>query len=206
MGSVKVIPIMNDTEGELAVKAARQAVDAEARHQGTGNLDLPQSFKEKRGVFVTLSTYPTHDLRGCIGYPEPVHSLGSALIMAAQAACHDPRFPPLRPEELDHVLVEVSILTRPVEIKTADRKKLPELVKVGEDGLIVEMGPFRGLLLPQVPIEWEWDAETFLGQTCLKAGLSPDTWLDKNAKFFKFQAEIFAEEGPRGRVVKKTLM
>jgi len=205
MASVKEMPTMNDTEGELAVRAARQAVDAEARHEGAGKLDLPQSFKEKRGVFVTLSTYPSHDLRGCIGYPEPVYSLGSALIMAAQAACHDPRFPPLTTRELDHIVVEVSILTRPTEIQCTDRSKLTELVKVGEDGLIVEMGPYRGLLLPQVPIEWEWDAETFLGQTCLKAGLSPDTWLDEKAKFCKFQAEIFAEEAPRGRVVKKTL-
>lgn len=205
MGSIEVRLIVNDTEGELAVRAARQAVDAEARHQSTGNIDLPQSFKEKRGVFVTLSIYPSHDLRGCIGYPEPVYSLGSALLMAAQAACHDPRFPPLRSEELDHIAVEVSILTPPAEIKCADRKKLPELVNVGEDGLIVEMGPFRGLLLPQVPIEWEWDAETFLGQTCLKAGLSPDTWLDKKAKFCKFQAEIFTEEKPRGLVERKTL-
>ncbi|MGD0056950.1 MAG: TIGR00296 family protein [Methanomassiliicoccales archaeon] len=196
---------MNDTEGELAVRAVRQAVDAEARHEGAGNLDLPQSFKEKRGVFVTLSTYPSHDLRGCIGYPEPVYSLGSALLMAAQAACHDPRFLPLGSEELDHIVVEMSILTRPTEIKCTDRRKLTELVNVGEDGLIVEMGPFRGLLLPQVPIEWGWDAETFLGQTCLKAGLSPDTWLDKKAKFCKFQAEIFAEEEPRGRVARKTL-
>lgn len=205
MASVKEMPTMNDTEGELAVRAARRAVDAEARHEGAGKLDLPQSFKEKRGVFVTLSTYPSHDLRGCIGYPEPVYSLGSALIMAAQAACHDPRFPPLTTRELDYIVVEVSILTRPTEIKCADRSKLTELVKVGEDGLIVEMGPYRGLLLPQVPIEWEWDAETFLGQTCLKAGLSPDSWLDEKARFCKFQAEIFAEEAPRERVVKKTL-
>lgn len=205
MASVKEMPTMNDTEGELAVRAARRAVDAEARHEGAGKLDLPQSFKEKRGVFVTLSTYPSHDLRGCIGYPEPVYSLVSALIMAAQAACHDPRFPPLTTRELDYIVVEVSILTRPTEIKCADRSKLTELVKVGEDGLIVEMGPYRGLLLPQVPIEWEWDAETFLGQTCLKAGLSPDSWLDEKARFCKFQAEIFAEEAPRDRVVKKTL-
>lgn len=205
MASVKEMPTMNDTEGELAVRAARRAVDAEARHEGAGKLDLPQSFKEKRGVFVTLSTYPSHDLRGCIGYPEPVYSLGSALIMAAQAACHDPRFPPLTTRELDYIVVEVSILTRPTEIKCADRSKLTELVKVGEDGLIVEMGPYRGLLLPQVPIEWEWDVETFLGQTCLKAGLSPDSWLDEKARFCKFQAEIFAEEAPRDRVVKKTL-
>ncbi|MBM4237772.1 MAG: TIGR00296 family protein [Euryarchaeota archaeon] len=196
---------MNDTEGELAVSVARRAVEAEARFQNSGHVDLPENFKEKRGVFVTLSTHPSHDLRGCIGYPEPVFSLGSALIMAAQAACHDPRFPPLAAEETDGIVVEVSVLTPPEEIKVADPRRLPEKVKIGEDGLIVQMGPYRGLLLPQVPIEWGWDVEEFLSQTCVKACLTPDCWLDKRTRFFKFQAEIFAEEEPGGRVVRKAL-
>jgi uncharacterized protein (TIGR00296 family) len=196
---------LKKSEGELAVHVARRTVDAEAKHESAGKVNLPQIFKEKRGVFVTLSDYPSHDLRGCIGYPEPVHSLGSAILLSAQAACHDPRFPPLRADELDHITVEVSILTPPVEIECDDRTRLPEMVKVGEDGLIAEKGPFRGLLLPQVPVEWEWEAETFLGQTCIKSGISPDSWLDKSVKLYKFQAEIFTEEKPRGRVVEKTL-
>ncbi|MBC7108048.1 MAG: TIGR00296 family protein [Methanomassiliicoccales archaeon] len=196
---------MNDTEGEVAVRMARKVVDAEARREKVKDVDLPESFSEKRGVFVTLSTYPDHDLRGCIGYPEPVFSLEKALVMAAQSACHDPRFPPLREHELKGIVVEVSILTPPQMIKVSDPKKLPEQVIVGEDGLIVEMGPFRGLLLPQVPVEYGWDVEEFLSHTCMKAGLTPDCWLDKRARFFKFQAEIFAEEKPYGPVARKTL-
>lgn len=197
--------IMNDAEGEAAVRIARKVVDAEARHEKVKDLNFPETFSEKRGVFVTLSTYPDHDLRGCIGYPEPVFSLEKALVMAAQSACHDPRFPPLREHELKGIVVEVSILTPPQMIKVSDPKKLPERVIIGEDGLIVEMGPFRGLLLPQVPVEYGWDVEEFLAHTCMKAGLTPDCWLDKRARFFKFQAEIFAEEKPYGSVVRKTL-
>ena len=196
---------MKDSEGETAVRIARKAIEAEASDEDPGRLDAPESFRQKRGVFVTIHTHPQEDLRGCIGYPEPVFSLGKALIKAAQGACHDPRFPYLRKEELEHIIVEVSILTLPEEIKVESRKELPSKVQVGRDGLIMEMGPFRGLLLPQVAPEWGWDAETFLAQTCVKAGLTPDCWLDKRSKVYGFQAEIFTEEVPRGKTLRKEL-
>ena len=196
---------MNDIEGEHAVKIARKTIEAEARDEEPGQIDAPGSFRAKRGVFVTIHTFPDMCLRGCIGYPEPVYSLGKALVKAAQAACHDPRFPYLRADELTKVVVEVSILTPPEEIKLEDRKLLPSKVEVGKDGLIMEMGYFRGLLLPQVATEWNWDAETFLAETCSKAGLTPDCWLDKRSKVFKFQAEIFAEKAPSGKVSRKAL-
>lgn len=195
---------MNDREGELAVRVARKAVDAEVLDREPEMLDLPEAFSERRGAFVTLETYPDHELRGCIGYPEPVYSLGSALIRAARGACHDPRFPPLARDELDQIVVEVSVLTPPEEIR-CDRRKLPEVIEVGRDGLILERGPFRGLLLPQVPVEWRWDAETFLCQTCLKAGLTPDQWLDPRTRVLRFQAEVFAEKEPRGKVARREL-
>ncbi|MCX6652930.1 MAG: TIGR00296 family protein [Methanomassiliicoccales archaeon] len=200
----KLVP-MNDSEGETAVGIARKTIEAEASDEEPGRLDAPDSFRQKRGVFVTIHTHPQMDLRGCIGYPEPVFSLGKALIKAAQGACHDPRFPYLRREELEHIIVEVSILTVPEEIKVESRKELPSKVQVGRDGLIVEMGYFRGLLLPQVASEWGWDAETFLAQTCVKAGLTPDCWLDKRSKVYGFQAEIFTEEVPRGKTMRKEL-
>jgi uncharacterized protein (TIGR00296 family) len=196
---------MNDIEGEHAVKIARKTIEAEARDEEPGQIDAPGSFRAKRGVFVTIHTFPEMCLRGCIGYPEPVYSLGKALVKAAQAACHDPRFPYLRADELTKVVVEVSILTPPEEIKLEDRKLLPSKVEVGKDGLIMEMGYFRGLLLPQVATEWNWDAETFLAETCAKAGLTPDCWLDKRSKVFKFQAEIFTEKVPSGKVSRKAL-
>lgn len=196
---------MNDSEGEIAVRLARKVVDAEAKGEGIGSMDIPESFREKRGVFVTLSSYPDHLLRGCIGFPEPMFPLADALVQAAQHACHDPRFMDLQESELDSIVVEVSILTPPEEIPVSDPKKLPEQVEIGRDGLIVERGMCRGLLLPQVPVEWEWDVEEFLGQTCMKAGMTPDMWLDKRTKFYKFQGEIFAEDSPRGKVSRKDI-
>jgi hypothetical protein len=189
----------------LAVLAARKAVEVEVGLIDVDDFDMPGSFLEKRGVFVTLNSFPEHELRGCIGYPEPVFPLGEALIRAAEAACHDPRFPALRKNEAKDIVVETSILTVPELISLRDRRSLPEVVRVGVDGLIMERGPNRGLLLPQVPVEWGWDATTFLEQTCLKAGLTPDRWLDNSCKVYRFQAEIFYEEAPRGKVLRKEL-
>jgi hypothetical protein len=196
---------LKDGEGEIAVRLARQAVDAEVKGTGENQVNAPESFREKRGVFVTLNQYPSHLLRGCIGFPEPLFSLASAILQAAQHACHDPRFEDLQEDELDKIVVEVTILTVPEEIVVKDRKELPQKVKVGRDGLIIEHGPFRGLLLPQVPVEWGWDSEEFLGQTCMKAGMSPDMWLDRRTKLYRFEGEIFAEQSPRGRVTRKEI-
>ena len=196
---------MQKSEGELAVSIARQAVEAEVKGAMKGHVDAPESFREKRGVFVTLNHHPDHLLRGCIGFPEPIFSLASALLQAAQHACHDPRFEDLQEDELDTIVVEVTILTPPEELKVEDRKKMPEMIKIGQDGLIAEFGPYRGLLLPQVPVEWGWNAEEFLGQTCIKAGMSPDMWLDKRTKFYKFGGEIFSEQSPRGKVERKDI-
>jgi uncharacterized protein (TIGR00296 family) len=102
-------------------------------------------------------------------------------------------------------VVEVTILTPPEEIKVADRKELPKVVEVGKDGLIAEFGPYRGLLLPQVPVEWGWNAEEFLSQTCMKAGMSPDMWLDRRTTLYRFEGQIFAEESPRGPVARKEI-
>jgi len=185
---------MKESEGEIAVRIARKTIEAEARDEEPGQIDAPGSFRDKRGVFVTIHTYPEMGLRGCIGYPEPVYSLGKALVKAAQGACHDPRFPYLRAQELDKVVVEVSILTPPEEVNVDDRRSLPSKVEVGKDGLIMEMGYFRGLLLPQVATEWNWDAETFLDQTCRKAGLPAGAWRRTETEILGFTATVFGEE------------
>ncbi|HPP44594.1 MAG TPA: TIGR00296 family protein [Methanomassiliicoccaceae archaeon] len=196
---------MKDFEGEIAVRLAREVVEAEAKGKETGHVDVPGSFQEKRGVFVTLHTYPANRLRGCIGFPEPIFSLASALVQAAQHACHDPRFPDLVEDELDRIIVEVSILTPPKAVEVLDPRELPKVVQIGVDGLIVERGPCRGLLLPQVALEWNWDAEEFLGQTCVKAGMSPDMWMDERTRFYTFQAEVFSEDTPGGKVSRKEM-
>lgn len=198
--------MFSDEEGELAVKLARKVVESHVMHSTLSIPEVPDTFKKKYGVFVTLTTYPDDELRGCIGYPEPLLPLVDALRDSAKSACsRDPRFPPVRPEELDRIKVEVSLLTPPVEIRVAKKTDLPSTVKIGESGLIAQCGYARGLLLPQVPVEWGWDAEEFLCQTCIKAGMSPDSWLDKDTRIFEFKAEVFSEEKPNGKVRRRRL-
>jgi hypothetical protein len=124
---------------------------------------------------------------------------------AINAATQDPRFYPLSLKELSKVVFEVSVLTPPEHVEVKNPKEYLSEIKVGEDGLIVEKGFYRGLLLPQVPIEWGWCEEEFLCQCCVKAGLPPDSWLTKDAKIYKFKAIIFEEESPLGEVKRVNL-
>ncbi len=192
-------------EGRLAVHLARQALTAYIESKKIIEpRGLPPVFEEKRGVFVTL--HKDGDLRGCIGYPLPIMPLGKAIVDSAINACsRDPRFPCVQPTELERIEVEVTILTPP-EIYTAPKKRLPELVVIGRDGLIVTRGPYSGLLLPQVAPEWGFDSLEFLSQTCLKAGLSPDAWLDEDTEVQHFQAQIFSEVAPGREVFEKSFL
>ena len=187
------------------MKIARRVIEKYVKNEEITTTDYPDSFKEKSGVFVTINTYPKKELRGCIGYPEPVMPLIDAIIDSAKNACRDPRFPPLEANELNNVVVEVSLLTKPELIKISNQKDYPGKIKIGRDGLIAEAGFYRGLLLPQVPVEWKWDKETFLSHTCMKAGLMPDAWLDKRTKIYSFQAQIFSETSPNGEIKERKL-
>lgn len=192
-------------EGERAVLAARKVVESYVRGEVQYDLDLPDGFEEKSGVFVTIDTFPAGDLRGCIGYPEPFFPLGEALVKASQEATRDPRFPPLREAELDDIVIEVSLLTPPEEILVRKPREYLKSIEVGRDGLIARKGVFRGLLLPQVAIDWEWSSEEFISQTCMKAGLKSDEWLKGDTRIYKFSAEIFGEKTPRGEIEKRVL-
>ncbi len=194
-----------EEDGELAVSLARASLDNVVKGVEMPKIELPDIFKRKSGAFVTLSNYPDHSLRGCIGYPEPHFQLLESLIRGAEGATHDPRFPRLGEDELDKIVVEVSLLTPPELIRVKDPKEYPGNIVVGRDGLIIQKGAFKGLLLPQVPVEWKWNVEKFLGQTCMKAGLFPDAWLDPATKIFKFGGDVFGEVEPRGKVVRKVL-
>lgn len=199
---------LTEEQGKLVVEIARKVVD---EFVGNGKRyepeNLPKIFSEKRGVFVTLEKYPSKDLRGCIGFPEPVAPLIDALIDSAiSAAERDPRFSPVQEKELDKLVVEVSVLTPPEVIKVKDPRELPKKIKVGRDGLIMKRGFASGLLLPQVPVEWKWGKEEFLSQTCYKAGLPPDAWLDPKTEVYSFQGQVWCEEKPRGKIVKKELI
>jgi uncharacterized protein (TIGR00296 family) len=194
--------MLTEDEGRNAVKLARKTLELllnEKRLLKPEELDFELSpvFEENRGVFVTLSENGL--LRGCIGHPFPDFKLRDAIMDSAiSAATRDPRFPPVRENELDDIVVEVTILTPPEKIE-APPKELPNLIEIGKHGLIVKKGYCQGLLLPQVAPENDMDAIEFLGHTCLKAGLSPDAWL-KGAEVSCFEGQIFKEKAPKGEV------
>ncbi|OYT42357.1 MAG: AMMECR1 domain-containing protein [Candidatus Aenigmarchaeota archaeon ex4484_224] len=192
--------------GEWIVKFARKVIEATVNKK---EVEIPKKYpkelNEKRGAFVTIQTYPEKELRGCIGLPYPMQTLLNAIIEAGKEVCFDPRFPPLKKEELKKITVEVSILTEPKIIQVKKPEEYLEKIEIGKDGLIVVNSPFSGLLLPQVPIEYNWNAREFLRQTCLKAGLPPNCWQFETTKILKFQAEIFRELEPNGKVIKVEL-
>lgn len=199
--------MLTDFEGRDAVKLARKTIESflsEERLPEPHELgfDLSPVFGEKRGVFVTLTESGL--LRGCIGHPFPDSRLEDAIMDSAiSAATRDPRFPPVREDELDEIVIEVTILTPPEKIN-APAEELPERIEIGKHGLIVKQGYCQGLLLPQVAPEYNMDSIEFLGHTCLKAGLSPDAWL-KGAEVSCFEGQIFKEKEPRGEVIEEKL-
>ena len=139
---------------------------------------------EPRGVFTTL--YCRSALRGCVGYVLPVAPLYRTVAETARgAAFDDSRFPPVTRDEVLELQVSLSVLSQPQSIG-------PEQVEIGRHGLLISLGPYRGLLLPQVPVEHGWDRTTFLEQTCKKAGLPLNAW-QTGAKLEAFTAEVFAE-------------
>ncbi len=192
-------------EGTLLVKTARKTIETHLREgvlPPTPN--VPKELVEKLGVFVTLTK--RGELRGCIGQPLPTMPLIEALMDSAVcAATEDPRFQPMRIDELSEVEIEVSVLTKPEILKVKHPKEYPEQIIIGRDGLIVDRGGCAGLLLPQVPAEYNWDAEEFLSNTCLKAGLTPDCWLDRSVRIRKFSAQVFSERGVDGEVEERKL-
>jgi hypothetical protein len=192
-------------DGEKAVQLARSVIEQYVKSQSMRVSALEGIFLEHHGVFVTLHTFPSYDLRGCIGIPLPVMPLQEAIIEAAKSATRDPRFLPLGEDEIDTVIIEVTILTKPQMIEVTDPKEYPSKIEIGRDGLIVEQGPRKGLLLPQVPIEQKWSAQEFLSNTCMKAWLSPDAWFDKETKIYKFSGQIFSEVKPLGEIKEKYL-
>jgi len=156
---------------------------------GKGGADVPpepptETLRERLGAFVTLKL--ADNLRGCIGNVQGTDALYRTVWdMARSAAFRDPRFPPLTEDEFGRVEYEISILS-PVE-PCPD----PALVEVGRHGLIMSRAGRSGLLLPQVPVEWGWDRETFLAQTCRKAGLPRDAWKEPDTGIFWFEAVVF---------------
>jgi AmmeMemoRadiSam system protein A len=145
------------------------------------------ALMERKGAFVTLKK--AGFLRGCIGMIEAVKPLYQTVAeMAVAAAIEDPRFPPLTLDELPLITIEISVLSPLEEVEDVEE------IEVGKHGVYIIRGFYRGLLLPQVATEYNWDRETFLQHTCLKAGLPTDCWQDTETKIYKFSAEVFGEE------------
>lgn len=145
----------------------------------------PKNLSEKRGAFVTLKV--DGQLRGCIGYPLPYKPLVDTIAeMALAAATQDYRFLPIQVEELDRLKIEISVLTVPRPIRDFNE------IEVGQHGIIVSKGSAKGLLLPQVPTEYNWDRETYLRHGCLKAGLDEDEW-KRGVHIEVFEAQVFSE-------------
>ncbi len=147
------------------------------------------TLEEPRGVFSTL--YLRGELRGCVGYVAPIKPLFQAVAeTACAAAFEDSRFGPVSPAEAPELKISLSVLSQLFPISA-------EQVEVGRHGLVISDGMRRGLLLPQVPVEHGWDRETFLEQTCRKAGLPMDAW-KKSATIEGFVAEVFGEDDVSG--------
>ncbi len=180
--------MLNGEQREYLLKLARSSIRDHLKGARPES-QAPDDDVSSRacGAFVTLKQKGR--LRGCIGNirsSDPLHETVSR--MAVAAASEDPRFPPMHHRELDATHIEISVLSPMQKITN------PESVVVGEHGLYIRRGHLSGLLLPQVPVEWGWDRETFLRQTCRKAGLPDDAWKDPETEIHCFSAEVFGED------------
>jgi len=172
-------------ERQTLLRLAHQSIESALQDLPLDLTPPSEHLAEPRGAFTTL--HRKGRLRGCIGYIFSQQALYQTVAETARsAAFDDPRFEPVTIEEAGELKIEISVLS-------ALQPITPEDVVVGKHGLVVMQGSRRGLLLPQVPVEWGWDRETFLAQTCMKAGLRPDAWLH-GAELQAFTAEVFGEE------------
>ncbi len=189
-------------DGAKLVRAARNAIELyvgsrEFRKEAVER--TISGFTQKHGVFVTLYHYPTMSLRGCIGFSEPMGELKGMLVEAAvAAAADDPRFVSVSHLELEHLLIEVSVLSKPERLN-GSTEAVRKQVKIGRDGLIIEYGYNKGLLLPIVAVEERWSAPKFLDEVCVKAGLPERAWRSSGAQLYRFSTQVFREREPRGK-------
>ena len=181
--------MLNDQQRQRLLQVARQSVRAACCGEAEPDLrsDDP-ALTSIQGAFVTLHT-ADGDLRGCIGHIEGhLPLIETVFEMAVAAATQDPRFPQVRCAEVPSLQIEVSAMSPIREVRTVEE------IEVGRHGLIISRGYQKGLLLPQVATEYNWDREEFLQHTCMKAGLPSSAWRDPGTKIECFEAEVFGEE------------
>jgi AmmeMemoRadiSam system protein A len=184
------MPFLSEADQLAALQLARAAVVGAVSHRSLPEV-FPREgiFAERRGVFVTL--HVAKRLQGCIGVIEAKEPLGEAIVRcAASAALEDPRFAPMRPEQLDQLSIEISFLSALEPI-------VPESIQIGRHGLLIQLHAQRGLLLPQVAVEHRLTREQFLEETCRKAGLHREAWRDPEARLFGFTCEVLSEGSHR---------
>jgi uncharacterized protein (TIGR00296 family) len=202
LSGVNNAELISVIEGAELVTLARTAVEKYLLESVV--IRSEKDMQQRAGIFVTLNYVTTSKkeyLRGCIGFPLPEKPVYQGVIEAAiAAATEDPRFPPLDKHEIGNIIFEVSILTPPQEIK-ANPADYGKEIQIGRDGLILHWRFGSGLLLPQVAVELKWDVKEYLSNICYKAGAPPDVWLDPGSKLYKFQAAVFKEVEPRGKVI-----
>ncbi len=175
---------LDESNRQRLLHLARLALEEGVRKRELAEMEEePEgALREFRGAFVTL--WKAGRLRGCIGYVEAQKPLYQTVRECAiAAALRDPRFDPVIADELPALALEISVLSPLTDVA-------PDQVEVGLHGLMISRGPQRGLLLPQVAVEWKWDRERFLQETCLKAGLPPEAWRH-GARIQAFTAEAF---------------
>lgn len=179
---------------DLLLKLARESINyfVKYRKEIEINLDeIPKELQELRGVFVSI--YKNNELRGCIGFPYPIHPLAIGVIKAAKEACRDPRFEELKEYELNEIKIEISILSemKRIDNKIRNREEILNLLNKNKGYMIIR-GMNSGLFLPQV---WEKikDKKEFIENLCFKAGLNKDCWLDKNTEIYEFEVEIIRD-------------
>jgi len=179
--------MLNDAQKQKLLKIARQAIQAYLKEGKPLQVDEKDPvLAQNMGAFVSL--HKQGNLRGCIGYVEPIKPLIEAVRdVAIEAAFNDPRFQPLEENELDKIDIEISAMS-PLQ-KITDINK----IQVGVHGILIRKGFYSGLLLPQVATEYKWNKEEFLENTCHKAGLPGDAW-KKGAEIYIFSAEVFGEK------------
>lgn len=179
---------LTETEKKDLITIARTTLENHIRGKAVPQFTpATDRLKELCGAFVTLKKHG--QLRGCIGYVQGIKPLYQTVSeMAIAASTQDPRFRPVQPQELKDIKIEITALT-PLE-----RISDPNTIEVGKHGILIKQGWYQGLLLPQVATEEGWDRETFLANTCLKAGLPPDAWKAPNTEIYVFSGQVFDEQ------------
>lgn len=186
--------MISKDDGKMLISLARKAIASVFEGEKIEAEEyLRYKFSEPQGVFVTLNI--NDELRGCIGFAEPIFPLFDGVIRAAKAAAfEDPRFLRLQKEEFKHVKIEVSVLSLPKLIEAKKPEDYLTKIKIGRHGLIIRGLHGSGLLLPQVFTDYNCTPKIALGMTCQKASLSMDAWKDRDNKIYSFEAWVFKEE------------